>query len=103
MNYVNLIIAFAFLAAAIVNLIGPPAIRAEFKKWGYPGWLRVTVATAELAGAILLLAPRAHWFGASILLVLTLGILVSFARSKEWMRMQYPLVLLFLLATNVAA
>jgi uncharacterized membrane protein YphA (DoxX/SURF4 family) len=103
MNYVNLIIAFAFLAAATVNLIGPPAIRAEFTKWGYPGWFRVTVATVELVGSILLFAPGAHWLGASILLVLTLGILASFARSKEWMRMQYPLVLLFLLATNVAA
>jgi hypothetical protein len=42
---VNLIIALAFLAAAIVNLSGPPAIRAEFAKWGYPAWLRVAVAT----------------------------------------------------------
>ena len=99
MNHVNFIIAFAFLAAAIVNLIGPPGIRAEFTKWGYPGWFRVAVATIELIGSVLLVVSGAQWLGASILLVLTLGILASFARSKEWMRMQYPLVLLLLLAT----
>jgi uncharacterized membrane protein YphA (DoxX/SURF4 family) len=97
MEYVNLIIALAFLAAAIVNLSGPPAIRAEFAKWGYPAWLRVAVATVELIGSILLVTPRTQWLGASILLAVTLGILVSFTRSKEWMRMQYPFVLLFLL------
>ncbi|MDE1005492.1 MAG: DoxX family protein [Paraburkholderia fungorum] len=97
MEYVNIIVACAFLAAAIVNLKGPQAIRAEFTKWGYPDWLRVGVAAAEFVGAILLAVPRTQWLGAAILLVLTLGILVSFTRSKEWMRMQYPFVLLFLL------
>ncbi|NPT59774.1 DoxX family protein [Paraburkholderia elongata] len=97
MKYVNLIIALAFLAAGIVNLTGPPAIRAEFEKWGYPGWFRVAIATVELGGSILLFTPGTQWLGASILLVVTLGILVSFSRSKEWMRMQYPFVLLFLL------
>ncbi|NPT43080.1 DoxX family membrane protein [Paraburkholderia sp. 1N] len=97
MEYVNIIVVCAFLAAAVVNLIGPQTIRAEFAKWGYPDWLRMTVATAEFVGSILLFIPRTQWLGASILLVVTLGILVSFTRSKEWMRMQYPFVLLFLL------
>ncbi|RKF49910.1 DoxX family protein [Paraburkholderia fungorum] len=98
MEYVNIIVACAFFAAAVVNLTGPQTIRTEFTKWGYPGWFRVGVATLEFIGAILLVVPGAQWLGASILLVLTLGILVSFTRSKEWMRMQYPFVLLFLLA-----
>jgi len=98
MAYVNLIIAFAFLSAAIVNLAGPQVIRAEFAKWGYPDWLRVTVSAVELGGAILLCITRTQWLGALMLLVVTLGILVSFTRSKEWMRMQYPFVLFLLLA-----
>ena len=97
MEHVSIIVACAFLAAAIVNLKGPQTIRAEFTKWGYPDWLRMTVATVEFVGSILLFIPRTQWLGASILLVVTLGILVSFTRSKEWMRMQYPFVLLFLL------
>lgn len=101
MAYVNLIIAFAFLSAAIVNLAGPQAIRAEFAKWGYPDWLRVTVSAVELAGSVLLLMTRTQWLGALLLLVITLGILVSFARSKEWMRVQYPCVLLLLLVASL--
>lgn len=97
MEYVSIIVACSFLAAAVVNLKGPQAIRAEFIKWGYPDWLRMTVATVEFVGSILLFIPRTQWLGASILLVITLGILVSFTRSKEWMRMQYPFVLFFLL------
>ncbi|MFM0740225.1 DoxX family protein [Paraburkholderia xenovorans] len=101
MEYINVIVGCAFLAAAIVNLIGPQMIRAEFKRWGYPDWLRVSVAIVEFAGAVLLFAPRTQLFGASILLLIMVGILVSFIRSREWMRMQYPFVLLFLLVTIV--
>ncbi|CAG2155252.1 hypothetical protein LMG31506_05348 [Cupriavidus yeoncheonensis] len=99
MAYVKFILAFAFLSAAAVNLAGPNAIRAEFAKWGYPDWFRVAVSAVELGGAILLCIAGAEWAGASVLLVVTLGILMSFTRSKEWMRMQYPLVLFLLLAT----
>jgi uncharacterized membrane protein YphA (DoxX/SURF4 family) len=101
MEYTNIIVGCAFFAAAIVNLIGPQVIRAEFKRWGYPDWLRMLVATVEFVGAILLIAPRTQLFGASILLLIMLGILVSFVRSREWMRMQYPFVLLFLLVAIV--
>ncbi|MCY0854728.1 DoxX family protein [Cupriavidus sp. D39] len=92
------ILAFAFLSAAVVNLAGPKAIRAEFAKWGYPDWFRVAISAVELGGVILLCITGAEWIGASILLVVTLGILMSFTRSREWMRMQYPFVLFLLLA-----
>jgi uncharacterized membrane protein YphA (DoxX/SURF4 family) len=99
MEYVRIIVACAFLAAAIVNLKGPQTIRAEFEKWGYPDWFRMTIATVEAVGSVLMFIPRTQLVGASILLLVTLGILVSFSRSKEWMRMQYPFVLLLLLVT----
>ncbi|EHP44685.1 hypothetical protein OR16_01630 [Cupriavidus basilensis OR16] len=98
MAYAKYILAFAFLSAAVVNLAGPKAIRAEFAKWGYPDWIRVAVSAGELGGAILICFNGAERIGASILLVVTLGILMSFTRSKEWMRMQYPFVLFLLLA-----
>ncbi|WP_206997101.1 DoxX family protein [Trinickia mobilis] len=101
MEYVNIIIACAFLSAGVVNLIGPRVIRAEFEKWGYPDGFRVTIAIVELVGSLLLFVTRTQWFGAFVLLVVTLGVLVSFARSREWMRMQYPLVLFFLLIVTL--
>ncbi|MGV2293313.1 DoxX family protein [Trinickia sp. YCB016] len=94
-----LITAAAFLSAGIVNLVGPAIIRSEFAKWRYPDWFRVTIAVAELTGAVLLFFKNTQWLGAAMLLMITLGVLVSFARSKEWMRMQYPFVLFFLLTT----
>ena len=101
MKYVILIVACAFLSAGIVNLIGPSVIRAEFGKWGYPSWLRIVVALVELTGALFLLMPATRIIGASILLAVILGVMVSFVRSREWMKMQYPLVLLFLLVVTL--
>jgi len=101
MEYVKIIIACAFLSASVVNLVGPNVIRAEFAKWGYPDWSRVTIAIVELVGSLLLFVARTQWLGALILLVVTLGVLLSFVRSREWMRMQYPLVLLFLLIVTL--
>jgi len=97
MEYVKTIIAGAFLIAGIINLSGPAMVRAEFAKFGYPDWLRMTVAATEVLGSILLLMKGTQWLGASILLAVTLGVLLSLLRSREWMRMQYPFVLLFLL------
>ena len=55
----------------------------------------------ELTGAVFLLMPAMRLIGASILLAVILGVLVSFVRSREWMKMQYPLVLLFLLVVTL--
>jgi hypothetical protein len=63
MEYVNIIVVCAFLAAAVVNLIGPQPIRAEFAKWGYPDWLRITVATAEFVGSIVVHTQNAVAWG----------------------------------------
>ena len=97
MKYINVIVACAFLSAGIVNLIGPTIIRAEFAKWGYPNWFRLTIAMVELVGSLLLFMTKTQSIGAAVLLAVTLGVLVTFVRSKEWMKTQYPLVLFFLL------
>lgn len=101
MEYVNLIVAGAFLSAGIVNLTGPSVIRAEFGKWGYPNGFRVVVALVESGGSLLLLMTKTRFIGNSILLVVILGVLVSFVRTREWMKIQYPLVLLFLLVLSL--
>ncbi|SAL13880.1 hypothetical protein AWB71_00448 [Caballeronia peredens] len=97
MYLVNIVVALAFLAAGVVNAIGPAPIRSEFEKWGYPAWLRLIVAAVEFGGAICMMLAETHRFGAVTLLIIVLGVLVSFIRSREWMRMQYPLMLLLLL------
>ncbi|QBR02619.1 DoxX family protein [Paraburkholderia pallida] len=102
MKYVNLIIVCAFFSAGIVNLAGPSFIRAEFAKWGYPNGFRVAIAIIELIGSLALLFATTRIAGASILLVVILGVLASFSRSREWMKMQYPLVLLLLLIVTLS-
>jgi hypothetical protein len=32
-----------FAIAAVLNFIEPPQIRAQFKKWGFPGWFHCAV------------------------------------------------------------
>jgi uncharacterized membrane protein YphA (DoxX/SURF4 family) len=101
MEYVNLIVACAFFAASIVNLIGPNPIRAEFAKWGYPASLRIAVALVELAGSLLMIAATTRRVGVLMLLLVTMGVVISLVRLREWMRMQYPFVLFFLLVVLI--
>ena len=46
-----------------------------FEGWGYPGWFAFVIGGAELACALLLLAPRLASYAGSTLVVIMLGAL----------------------------
>ena len=68
-----MLLALAFLAAAVAKLTGNEMMVANFARFGYPLWFMYFVGVAEIAGAIgLLLKPTAVW-AAVCLGVLMLG------------------------------
>lgn len=91
-DLVRLLLAAVLIWAAVLNAGGPEFVRREFARWGYPAWLRYSVALAELAAAVLLISAGFRW-GAWLALVVLAGVIASLARDRAWLRMEYPAVL----------
>ncbi|MBZ7924784.1 DoxX family protein [Ensifer adhaerens] len=88
------LLAIVLAWAGLLNLAAPAFVRAEFEKWGYPPALRVLVGLMELCAAVLLLWPNGQRLGALIGGLVLLGVVASLLRTREWLRLEYPLVLL---------
>lgn len=97
------LLAIVLAWAGVLNLIAPAFVRSEFEKWGYPPALRILVGLMELCAAALLLWPTGHRIGALIGCLVLLGVIASLLRTREWLRLEYPAVLLAALALVGAA
>jgi hypothetical protein len=86
-------LAAIFAGSAALNLAGPEFVREEFEKWNYPSWLRLAVAAMEFTAAALLLATGTRAYGAMLALLILAAVVFSMARTREWLRMQFPLLM----------
>jgi hypothetical protein len=68
-------------------------VKAEFAHWGYPSWLPTAVGITELitAGALPFASTRSY--GALLALIILAGVVFSLSKTREWLRMQFPLLM----------
>lgn len=92
------LLAALYLMAGGSKLGGAEQHVQHFAHWGYPQWFRLVVGGAEVISAVLLLVPRAAFFGAGALVVLMAGATYThlFRASGEAGMAIVPLVLLCL-------
>ncbi len=86
-------LAIIFAGSAGLNLAGPEFVREEFEKWNYPSWLRFAVAVMEFAAAALLLMEGTRVYGAILALAILASVIFSMTKTREWLRMQFPLLM----------
>lgn len=58
------------------TFFGPP-YSEKFVDWGYPAWFRFVVGAGEIVGAALLVTPRRRFLGASVLVVILVGAVLT--------------------------
>ncbi|NTZ64120.1 DoxX family protein [Agrobacterium tumefaciens] len=51
------LLAAFFIIGGGANILAPGPIRAEFFRWGFPGWFHFLVGALELAAAAMLIIP----------------------------------------------
>ena len=68
----------------------------DFQRWGYPDWFRLVVGIAELTSTALLLVPRLASYGASLFAVVMLGAIFTHYTNNETSRLPFNLLLLTL-------
>lgn len=82
--------------AGALNVLGPAFIREEFEAWGYPNWFRIAVGLTEWVAAVCLVIPALRMTGCVLATAVLVGVVGTFWRDRQKMRMEYPLVLLAL-------
>ncbi len=86
-------LAIIFAGSADLNLAGPELVREEFEKWNETSWLRFAVAVMEFAAAALLLMEGTRVYGAILALAILASVIFSMTKTREWLRMQFPLLM----------
>lgn len=69
-----------------------------FERWGYPGWLRIAVGLAEVAGGVALVVPWFASYGAALLAAVMAGAWVTRAGGGRWTDVMWISVYLVALA-----
>lgn len=95
------ILALIFIFAGGSKLMGHEMEVDHFERWGYTTQFLYLVGFVELAGAILLLWPRAAWIGGGLLAGDMVGAVVTHIRFAEWV-MMFVAATLGILAVFVA-
>jgi uncharacterized membrane protein YphA (DoxX/SURF4 family) len=74
---VQALLALVFVSASLAKLTGNAEAVALFTAVGVGQWLRYVTGILELAGALLVLVPKARRIGAALLATIMLGALTA--------------------------
>ena len=93
-------LAAFFLLGGTLNIFASPEIRADYDRWGYPGWFPYLTAALEWTAAVLIAIPRTrlagHVLGAGVMGAAALTVLLH----GEFSYAIPPLVVLALLGLS---
>jgi putative oxidoreductase len=92
------ILAPFFVIVGAAQLLGVSGFAESFTRWGYPGWFRIAVGIAQIAFAVVLLAPKATAPAAGALVVIMLGAIYTHVQAGEFPMLVLNALLIALLA-----
>ena len=93
---VTVFLALVCLRSGLQKVTGNIVWVRDFHRWGYPDWFRLVVGVAELISMALLLVPRLASYGASLFAVVMLGAIFTHYTNNETSRLPFNLLLLTL-------
>jgi len=70
---VRILLALAFTAASLGKLTSSPGVLERFAEYGFPDGFHMLIGVIELAGAILLLVPKAERYAIVMLTLIVIG------------------------------
>ncbi|MBB4633382.1 DoxX family protein [Sphingosinicella soli] len=83
-HMITLLLAAAFAGGAVVNLVGPQAVRAAYAQWGYPAGFHYVTALLDAAAAALMLWPDGRVYGIALAMLITLAAFGTLGWHGEW-------------------
>ena len=78
-----MVLAVLFAVAGVVNFSGLGAVKRDFKRWGYPAWLRLLCGVLELLSAALLAGQQTRVAGLALAGAIMISALFTLLRNRE--------------------
>lgn len=79
-----------FGSAGLLNFLVPGPLRADYMRWGYPGWFHYATGTLEWLSAVLLARCGTRRVGAALGSLLMGAAIVTVLVHREWMHALFP-------------
>ena len=95
-------LAFAFLAAGVVNAAGSAKIREDFVRWGYPRWWNRATGGLEVLAAVLIATPTSRVPGLLMGAGICAAAVATVVRYKDYGHIAPGVVLTALSALDIA-
>jgi hypothetical protein len=90
-------LAAFFTLGAVINVLAPASIAAEYRRWGYPDWFHFVTGGLELATAALLAVTATRLFGAGLGAAIMVAAAGTVVVHREYVRAAMPALVLILL------
>lgn len=94
---ISIFLGIVFLTTGGLKIGGWEPMIESFLGWGYSVGFMYLIGILELAGAVMILAPRARFYGASLLSILMIGAAFTHIRAGQWTMLPAPIVMLILI------
>ena len=96
------LLAIAFAGAGLFNAIGGAAVRAEFIRWGYPGWWNLVTAALEVLGAALIVVPETRIWGLALGAMVMIAAMATVMWRREYKHLPPSVALAALIGIELA-
>jgi len=93
------LVAF-FACAGLLNVFATDPLLAEYRRWGYPGWMHYLTGLLELASAVLQARKGTNKFGVGLGALVMLAAVLTLAIHREWLHAVFPALVLLALITS---
>ena len=74
----------AFLGAGLFNVIGTPATKSDFARWGYPRWWNILTGGLEMTSAVLIALPVSRILGLALGAVIIAAGVLTVLRHRDF-------------------
>lgn len=91
------LLAVAFLAGGIVNLLGSASVRADYRRWGYPDGFHLVTGILQSIAAVMIAIPAIRLWGLAIAAIVCFAAALTLIRAREYAHLPPSIVLLIII------
>ena len=90
------LLMLVFVLAGVTKLIGMEFHLKSFAHWGYPAWFMFIIGFSELLGAVMVIIPTIRFYGATLLVGIMSGAILTHIVMQEYTSLVVPVPLILM-------
>ncbi|NHZ96377.1 DoxX family protein [Massilia sp. CCM 8734] len=93
------LIAF-FVCAGLLNVFATAPLLAQYRRWGYPGWMHDATGLLELSSAFFQARRMTHTAGIALGGAVMAAAALTLVIQQEWLHALFPMLVFLALITS---